>query len=51
MLNELISARAGVLRVARHGEPTMLLVNAAQMHHDGFKFYRSTNGVWLTERA
>jgi putative RNA 2'-phosphotransferase len=35
----------------RYGEPIILIVNAAQMHHDGFKLYRSANGVWLTERA
>ena len=33
---------------ARHGEPIVLVVKAGQMHADGFTFYRSANGVWLT---
>jgi putative RNA 2'-phosphotransferase len=35
----------------RHGKPMVLYVNAEQMHHDGFIFYLSTNGVWLTEHV
>ena len=34
---------------ARHGAPVVLLVDAAAMAHDGHQFYRSENGVWLTE--
>ena len=33
----------------RHGSPVVLTLNAAKMHEDGFKFYLSENGVWLTE--
>lgn len=33
----------------RHGEPFVFEVLAEQMFKDGFKFYLSTNGVWLTE--
>jgi putative RNA 2'-phosphotransferase len=36
---------------ARHGEPVVLVVDAAAMRRDGHAFYRSTNGVWLTERV
>ncbi len=35
----------------RYGKPVVLQVHAAQMQHDGFVFYLSTNGVWLTEHV
>ncbi|MGH9755391.1 MAG: RNA 2'-phosphotransferase [Blastocatellia bacterium] len=35
----------------RHGKPVVLRVNAGLMHRDGFVFYLSANGVWLTEHA
>ncbi|HEU4783143.1 MAG TPA: RNA 2'-phosphotransferase [Ktedonobacterales bacterium] len=34
---------------SRHGAPAVLLVDAAAMARDGYFFYRSENGVWLTE--
>src|SRR5690348_3639121 len=34
---------------SRHGAPAVLLVDAATMARDGHLFYRSENGVWLTE--
>lgn len=34
---------------ARYGKPVLLLIDAASMHKDGYTFYKSTNGVWLTE--
>lgn len=33
----------------RHGKPAILLVQAARMHADGHRFFRSDNGVWLVE--
>ena len=33
----------------RHGEPVIYLVDAGQMHRDGYRFYLSANGVWLTK--
>ena len=33
----------------RHGKPVILVINAKQMAQDGFKFYISENGVWLTD--
>lgn len=33
----------------RHGLPLVLLVQSAAMYEKGFPFYRSANGVWLTE--
>jgi|SRR5579884_62044 len=34
---------------ARRGKPVILQVAAGQMHSEGFAFFRSANGVWLTE--
>lgn len=36
---------------ARHGEPLVLVVDAARMYADGYAFFCSDNGVWLTERV
>ncbi|WP_243425824.1 RNA 2'-phosphotransferase [Flavonifractor plautii] len=33
----------------RHGEPAIYLVDAGQMHRDGYRFYLFANGVWLTK--
>ena len=32
----------------RHGSPVIYKIKAAQMQADGYAFYRSVNGVWLT---
>lgn len=34
---------------ARHGKPYIFLVEAKKMEEDGFTFYLSENGVWLTK--
>lgn len=46
-----LSQDAGTARKvgARRGKPIILNVDAGKMHAAGFKFYRSVNGVWLTE--
>jgi putative RNA 2'-phosphotransferase len=36
---------------ARHGKPVLFLVDAAQMHADGFLFFCSANGVWLVDHV
>jgi putative RNA 2'-phosphotransferase len=36
---------------ARHGKAVVLVIESLQMHKDGFLFYRSENGVWLTEEV
>lgn len=36
---------------ARHGKPAVLVVRSGQMHRDGYRFYRSVNGVWLTKHV
>lgn len=36
---------------SRHGQPVVLIVLAADMNRAGFRFYRSENGVWLTEHV
>ena len=33
----------------RHGKPVIYKVHAAEMHRDGYRFFRSVNGVWLTK--
>lgn len=33
----------------RRGRPVVLRVRAGMMHRDGYSFYLSANGVWLTE--
>lgn len=33
---------------ARHGKPVLYRVDSERMAKDGFKFYLSVNGVWLT---
>ncbi len=35
----------------RHGVPKIFLVESGKMFVDGFKFFRSVNGVWLTEHV
>ena len=35
----------------RHGKPVIYIVDAAAMHADGYTFYRSVNGVWLTKKV
>ncbi len=35
----------------RRGRPVLLTVNAGRMHADGFAFFVSANGVWLTEHV
>ncbi len=34
---------------SRHGEPFVFTVDAKKMHEDGYRFYLSVNGVWLTK--
>lgn len=35
----------------RHGTPKIFLVESGKMFADGYKFFRSVNGVWLTEHV
>lgn len=36
---------------ARHGKPVLYHVLAGQMYEDGYKFFLSVNGVWLTKEV
>lgn len=36
---------------SRRGKPVILTIAAASMHADGFSFFCSANGVWLTEQV
>ena len=35
----------------RHGDLFIFKVNSKQMHEDGYKFYLSDNGVYLTKEV
>lgn len=35
----------------RHGKPAVLTVRAGEMHRKGTAFFRSDNGVWLTDHV
>lgn len=35
----------------RHGELAVYLVKSYEMYKDGYKFYKSSNGVWLTSEV
>lgn len=35
----------------RHGEPIVYQVKSREMYRNGFTFYRSVNGVWLTKEV
>jgi putative RNA 2'-phosphotransferase len=34
---------------SRYGKPVVITIDAKQMHNDNYKFFRSENGVWLTD--
>lgn len=36
---------------ARHGKAMVLIIESARMHAAGFFFYKSENGVWLTDHV
>lgn len=36
---------------SRHGVPKIFVVDSAAMSAEGYKFFRSVNGVWLTEHV
>lgn len=35
----------------RHGKPVVLVIQALAMHEQGYVFYLSANGVWLTDHV
>ena len=35
----------------RHGKPVIYVVKSGKMFCDGYKFYKSVNGVWLTKEV
>lgn len=35
----------------RHGKPVLYIVKAHDMYKDGYKFFLSQNGVWLTKEV
>lgn len=36
---------------SRHGKPVIYEIFASEMHNDGYVFYQSVNGVWLTKNV
>lgn len=36
---------------SRYGIPVILAIRSGEMHRQGIPFYRSQNGVWLTEKV
>lgn len=36
---------------SRRGKPVILTVNSGQMYQEGYLFYQSANGVWLTDHV
>lgn len=36
---------------SRRGSPVILNISSGKMHRDGFHFYLSDNGVWLTDHV
>ena len=36
---------------SRHGVPKIFIVESGKMFTDGYKFFKSVNGVWLTEHV
>lgn len=36
---------------SRRGTPIVLVIDSGQMHQNGYSFYLSANGVWLTEHV
>lgn len=46
----LSSDRETAIKVGRrHGKPVVLLIHSKEMYRDGYLFYLSENGVWLTK--
>ena len=35
----------------RHGKPVVYIIESGKMYNDGFKFFQSVNGVWLTKEV
>ncbi len=35
----------------RHGKPVVYFVNSEKMYKDGYRFFQSVNGVWLTKEV
>ena len=48
-LSQTVDAAAAVGR--RHGRLVVLQVGAGEMHRQGMAFFRSANGVWLTDHV
>ena len=36
---------------SRYGKPVVLIIDAKRMHEDGYAFFQTANGVWLTDHV
>lgn len=36
---------------SRHGKPVLYIVKTKEMYDDGYSFFLSKNGVWLTKEV
>lgn len=36
---------------SRRGKPIILTIKSLEMHNEGYQFYKSENGVWLTDKV
>ncbi len=36
---------------SRYGKTVVLIIDAEQMHQDGFEFFESENGIWLVDKV
>lgn len=45
--NEITALRVG----QRHGEPALLKIESYYMYSEGFKFFITTNSIWLTDHV
>lgn len=46
-----VSVETAIKVGERHGKPVIFIINAKQMYDDGYKFYKSVNGVWMTKEV
>lgn len=44
-INEDVAKNVG----SRHGKPVVYEVNSKEMYQDGYTFFQSANGIWLTK--
>ena len=46
-----VDEQTAILVGQRHGKPIVIKIKALLMFQQGFKFYLSDNGIWLTKQV